>query len=68
MEDPEIKRDQKHWYVPPKLVVFIHADWTSRPFKVVKKNDKPAIQVSHKGDLRQFVSISVGIQYLSLTF
>ncbi|TCD62823.1 ATPase with role in protein import into the ER [Steccherinum ochraceum] len=48
MDDPEIKRDQKHW-----------------PFKVVKRNDKPAIQVKHKGEIRDFSPEEISAMVLS---
>ena len=34
----------------------IERDRKHWPFKIVKKNDKPAIEVTYKGEKRQFVS------------
>ncbi|KAH8101324.1 heat shock protein 70 family [Cristinia sonorae] len=48
IDDPEVKRDQKHW-----------------PFKIVKRNDKPAIQVKHKGELRDFTPEEISAMVLS---
>ncbi|THH28183.1 hypothetical protein EUX98_g6003 [Antrodiella citrinella] len=48
IDDPEIKRDQKHW-----------------PFKIVKRNDKPAIQVQHKGETRDFTPEEISAMVLS---
>ncbi|OBZ74374.1 glucose-regulated [Grifola frondosa] len=48
IDDPEIKRDQKHW-----------------PFKVVKKNDKPAIQVKYRGESREFTPEEVSAMVLT---
>ncbi|PCH43031.1 heat shock protein 70 [Wolfiporia cocos MD-104 SS10] len=47
VDDPEIKRDQKHW-----------------PFKVVSKNDKPAIQVKHRGEARDFTPEEISAMVL----
>ena len=48
-DDPEVKRDMKHW-----------------PFKVVKKNEKPAIEVKYKGENKQFVS-RIGVAFAADT-
>ncbi|CCM02108.1 uncharacterized protein FIBRA_04185 [Fibroporia radiculosa] len=47
VDDPEIKRDQKHW-----------------PFKIVSKNDKPAIQVKHRGENRDFTPEEISAMVL----
>ncbi|KAH9948495.1 heat shock protein 70 [Amylocystis lapponica] len=47
VEDPEVKRDQKHW-----------------PFKIVKQNDKPAIQVKYRGESREFTPEEISAMVL----
>ncbi|KZT05220.1 heat shock protein 70 [Laetiporus sulphureus 93-53] len=47
MDDPEVKRDQKHW-----------------PFKIVAKNDKPAIQVNYRGENREFTPEEISAMVL----
>ncbi|KAJ3486400.1 hypothetical protein NLI96_g4262 [Meripilus lineatus] len=48
IDDPEVKRDQKHW-----------------PFKIVKKNEKPAVQVKHRGESREFTPEEISAMVLS---
>ena len=48
MDDPEAKRDQKHW-----------------PFKIVKKNGKPAISVKHLGKNREFTPEEISAMILA---
>ncbi|KAH9921378.1 heat shock protein 70 [Amylocystis lapponica] len=52
VDNPEVKRDpsQKHWDVLRLL---------RRPFKIVKQNDKPTIQVKYRGESCEFVRAGV---------
>ncbi|EIN05850.1 heat shock protein 70 [Punctularia strigosozonata HHB-11173 SS5] len=47
MDEPEIKRDMKHW-----------------PFKVHEKNGKPAIQITYKGEPRDFTPEEISAMVL----
>jgi len=58
IQEPELQRDIKHWWVSPLLSVSVELELGShlRPFKVVDKSGKPAVHVKHRGEQREFVS------------